>query len=255
MFANILTCTNKIQDDNGNVIKYELIDEFGTEYEAPPKELKRKISKGEIHVTNIRLSKKGNLVGIHGILHHKKSYFLSELEMRKDEVLWGYVRNNHGERNGWLPVAKINTMVNKHGAAVYGFSTRKIEAHNYFTAELANIKEGTPVVFRMGVYQSETQALFLGTRYDDDFEETKFIFFDGVSGQNGRFEIGLGMLYNGRSELSIEYGILSKKAISKVMKDAELFNVNKAHIDNAIKAVMVYKEWKPFRGSKWAFGK
>lgn len=255
MFANIAVCTDKIRDNNNNVVKYILIDEAGARYEYTPKKLKQSMLKSEIHVTNLRISKKGYIVGINDVLIRKDYYFLSALELRGDEVLWGFVDNVHGERRGWLPISKISKMVLEKGAAVYGFNTKKIETHNNFTAELANVKVGTPVVFRIGTYEDETQAIFLGTRYDADFEETKYIFFDGVSGQSGRFEIGLSSIYNGRSEYSVEYGIKSTKDIKRVLKDMEVFHLNKVYLNSAMKMLEVYGGWKHQKGKKWAFGK
>lgn len=60
----ILTCVNKLRDNRGKVLRYELVEPNGTMHLLNPGELKFYIKSGEYMVTNLHLTSNNRLVDI-----------------------------------------------------------------------------------------------------------------------------------------------------------------------------------------------
>lgn len=55
-------CMNKVRDEKGNIVKYQLMDENGNKIEATSKEIKAEIKAGKYEFINLQIDKAGRLV-------------------------------------------------------------------------------------------------------------------------------------------------------------------------------------------------
>lgn len=55
-------CTNKIRNNRGDILKYQLVTEYGDEFQATSTEIKNQICKGQYEFINLQIDKAGRLI-------------------------------------------------------------------------------------------------------------------------------------------------------------------------------------------------
>lgn len=55
-------CTNKIRNNRGDILKYQLVTEYGDEFQATSTEIKNQMCKGQYEFINLQIDKAGRLI-------------------------------------------------------------------------------------------------------------------------------------------------------------------------------------------------
>lgn len=255
MYPEVAICINKKRDCSNNIVEYWLLALDGNQYKCTPKEVKKLISSGIMHVTNLRISKKKNIVGISDIIADRVKYFVNKVDGADDVIIWAEIGDRTTGNKKWIAVDKLAKMIEKDKTPVLGFRPDGIELFNIFTAELMNIKVGTPMTMRIASTERRFQLIYLGHRYSKEEEVTKLVFFDGTEHNGGIFEIGVDHLYNTFNDTSLEYGISDARELNRLIK---ALSKNKLRVDTAERALELAKvcsNWKTPSDKVWAFRK